>query len=189
MEVGEMKDFFQKVVDEVATLSTQAQQVQGLQEQVTNLSNRVNQVEQANTELMTKLDEAQATIARLQDERSKVDYALEAERQHVVALRDANVARDTRVSELEGNLRSETDAHRITKADLEDSRRATSEQEARANGYQQRLNDTVSLLEEWRAKANDYERRNTELQTKFDQLRSVLSPSPIHVVSGDANVA
>ena len=186
-----MKEFFQRVVDEVATLSTQAAQVEGLRQQVSELTTRVNQVEQANAELRTQLDEARNINNAWQTKFHDVERDFDNERAVTVALRETAVQRDAKVSELVGELRSETDAHRITKANLEDSRRATGEQEARANDYQERLNNTVTLLEEWRAKANDYEKRNGELQAKLDKITSFINPASIHVVSGDekANVA
>ena len=183
-----MKDFFQRVVDEVATLYRQAAQVEGLQARVNDLVNRVDQLEQANIELRRQLDESHAVSARLENELSDVRQSRDNQTAVAQGLRETIVQRDSRVSELEGTVRSETDAHRITKADLEDSRRATQEQEARGNDYQQRLNDTVQLLEEWRARANDAEKRNGELQTKLDSIQRFLNP--IHVVpSGDASVA
>ena len=172
----EMREFFAKVVDQVNDLSAQAGLVSGLQQQVNDLRERINTLEQANYNLQQSLNDANSRVESLTHDVSTHQEAARAANEHANALRETIVQRDSRVYELEGNLRSETDAHRITKADLDDARRATSEQEANYIRTRDELNATVTQRDEWISKANQLGIENAELRAKLDRVMSILNP-------------
>ena len=173
---AEMKEFFQRVVDQVAMLSTQAAQVETLRQQVSDLHNRVNEVEQRNNELNALLTESRETVTRLEEQVRSYDTALQAEREHVVALRDVNVARDARVTELETNLAAERDAHRISLSERDDARQVITEHADRLRVACDELERTTIDRNTWRNKAIDLEGENASLRQKYDRIMAVLNP-------------
>src|SRR5262245_36274505 len=105
METQEMRDFFQRVVDHVATLSTQAERVSGLEQQVSELRNRISSLEQSNYDLQQQLSDAQNRYkaAKVQAEKFKGDFV--NEQSASVALRETIGKLDNAVNNLTGEFR------------------------------------------------------------------------------------
>lgn len=179
IEVGEMREFFAKVVDKVNELSAQAGLVSGLQEQVNQLAERLNQLEQANADLKNKLEYAQSQLQvveqDLQGERENHQRAIE----HAEALRNTIVEADARVVDLTNKLDNEQDSHRITTANLEDSRLAVTELENDRDELKDMLADTKAELSKARESEYDWERRYREAQRQLDVIRGVVVPAVV----------
>jgi chromosome segregation ATPase len=172
----EMKEFFQRVVDEVATLSTQASKVEGLQEQVNSLTDRLNALEQENRRLQDQAIDASNIVARMEAEITSTRSALESEHGVVSALRETLVQRDAGVVELQNQLSTERDAHKITTSERDDARQKVIEVQRDLDGTSQRLHDVTTDRDEWRSKANELERQAHDLRSQLDRINSVLNP-------------
>ena len=76
--------------------------------------------------------------------------------EQVNALRQAIVERDSRVTSLEAELRSETDGHKIT----------------------------VAQYDEWKQQVGEYVKQVTDLTAKLDRMTSIVAPvADLHVVA------
>jgi len=185
IEVDDMRQFFANVVDTVNNLSAQAGLVSGLQQQVNDLRERITSLEQQNYNLQAQLNDANGRVEQLNRTNTEVQGQLDYSRNDAQSLRDTIVQRDQAVADLSDQVRSEIDSHRITKADLEDSRRSTQEWEQNYNNTRDTLNSVIAERDEWRRRAVENESRANELQSQADRLRAVLNPS---VPSGQLNV-
>jgi len=178
----EMREFFAKVVDQVNDLSAQAGLVSGLQQQVNDLRERINGLEQANYSLQQSLNDANGRVESLTREVGTHQEAARVANEHVNALRETIVQRDTKVYELEGNIRAETDAHRITRADLDDARRATQEWESKYNQTSDSLRAITDDRDHLVVLKGDLERENSDLRAKLDRIgamfQSNVAPFP-----------
>jgi archaellum component FlaC len=126
---NDMKEFFQNVIDQVATLSTQASKVEGLEQRVQDMYNRLNELEQTNRELQEKLAQANATLDRVHNELDGTRREFDNERAVTQSLRETIVQGDQRVVSVEQSFRQEQEAHRITISERDDARQKASEQE------------------------------------------------------------
>ena len=193
METTEMRDFFNRVVDHVNQLTGTAERVSGLEADVRALSERVHTLEQENYSLRQELSEARRVTEQL---RSEVDTHSDAARtanENVRALQDTIVLRDTSVHNLTDEVASERESHRITRADLEDARRAVQEWEASYNTKVEALSTVTRDRDEWHQKAMDYLRERDDVAEKFKRISSILNPSqpfpPFNVVRDDEQAA
>src|SRR5215469_4922807 len=183
----EMREFFDRVVQQVNQLTGTAQQVEGLQTQVNDLHQRISNLEADNAELRRQLTEAQYQVANWQRNSDQANEAARQANEQIVGLRDTIVQRDSTVVELNGQIKSETDAHRITRADLDDARRAISEWETKYNQANDAFISASVERDEWRNRANSLDRDNAELKSKLDGISAMLNPPAFHVVGGDGS--
>jgi chromosome segregation ATPase len=185
MEITEttMREFFQGVVDHVATLSTQAQRVGELEQRVNELTQRINDLEGHNYQLRQEAEAANAIAAQAKAEAETHRNAAMASNEHVNALQSTIVAADHRVADLTSQLVSEQDGHKITKGDLSDARQAAQEWERQYVVTQQELDHTRDVRDGYQKQAQDAEARATELQAKLDRLSSILNPMSIQAVA------
>lgn len=176
-EVGAMREQFARFLDYVNEQANSAGLVSGLQAQVNDLTERVRNLEQQNYNLQQALNDANSR--REQVERDLAVKNDDYQRAITVndGLRNTIVDADHRVNDLNTQLANEVDGHRITKANLEDSRRATQEWEQRANTLSDDLRLMTASSDEWHNRANDWEKRASELQAKLDRVTSILSPA------------
>jgi chromosome segregation ATPase len=172
----EMKEFFQRVVDEVAQLSTQASRVEGLEAQLRGLYERVDALEQANANLTRELGEAHSTIVRMETEIVSATSRYEAERNAVSALRETLIQRDTRVQELESNLSTERDAHKITLAERDDARTKVGELEQSLAGVNETLSQVTTSRNDWQSKCSELEKETADLRQRLDRVQAILNP-------------
>ena len=181
----EMRDFFNRVVDQVNQLTGTAAQVEGLTQQVNALTQRIAELESQNGQLYAKLAEVDSDLAKARDEAHSHEAAAVAANEHVNSLRETIVQADHRVADLSTSLKNEEDSHRITKADLEDARRAVAEWEANYNKTKDELYITTTSRNEWQSRADEYVREISELKAKLDKIQAALSPASIdlHVVA------
>jgi chromosome segregation ATPase len=186
METTQMKEFFDQVIARVNELTGTAAQVEGLKQQISDLTTRVNELAANNYNLQQSLTEANSQIQRLTDESHSHSSAAASANEHVNALKQVIIDRDNEVVDLRTSVNSEQESHRITRADLEDARRAVQEWEANYNRVKDELSVTQTQSAEWRNRANEYQRKAEELQQKLDKVMSVLYP--LQVVSGDVAV-
>jgi len=169
----EMREFFAKVVDTVNDLSSQAGLVSGLQQQVNDLRERISNLEADNAALRQQLSDAQYQVANWQRNSDTANEAARQANEQIVGLRDTIVQRDSTVVELNGQIKSETDAHRITRADLDDARRAVQEWESKYNEVSDRLSITSTERDTWHTRADDLARENAELKGKLDKIEAM----------------
>ena len=172
----EFREYVQKLIDHVATLSTQAQQVEGLRQQVESLTSRVSQLEQENSELRRNHSEATDHIGVIEARLNDTNHMLEVERGITQSLRDTIVQRDNAVVELNSKVEHEASDHRVTKADLEDARRNIEEKGQQIVDLNQRLVDMTDDRDRYRAEAHTLREQNGELKTRLDRITSILNP-------------
>ena len=183
---AEMKTFFQGVVDQVATLSTQAAQVEGLRQSVHNLNERVSQLEADNRNLVDQLQNAQATMSAMEQQCQDLQTVLEGERNARQGLQDTIVQRDSAVSELTNNLNTERDAHRITLSERDDARQVIEERNTDLGNVRGALDQVTVERNEWRNKAIDLEGENASLKQRLDRITAILNPpQPVSYPSAD----
>src|SRR5215469_7254267 len=94
IEVGTMREFFAKVVDQVNELSAQAGLVSGLQQQVNELRDRISQLENQNYQLQQSLNDANGALAQRQGELESVNDSYRRATEHADALRHTIVEAD-----------------------------------------------------------------------------------------------
>lgn len=174
---NEMKEFFQRVVDEVATLSTQASKVEGLENQVKDLWNKMDALAVENRRLQDQAIDANNTVQRMEAEITSLRSQAENERAVVSGLRDTLVQRDAGVVELQNQLSTERDAHKITTSERDDARQKVSEVQRDLDSTGHRLAQVTDERDEWRNKANDLERKAHDLSQQLDRINAVLNPT------------
>jgi chromosome segregation ATPase len=187
MVESEMKEFFQRVIDSVAELSTQANRVEGLVEQVQRLTERLNDLEQRNHDLAAQISDANSTVARMETEIVSTRNQLDNEKAVTQALRQTIVERDSGVQSLEQSFRNEQDAHKLTTGERDDARTKISELERELQDTHNSLNELYVNRDEWRAKALESEGQNVSLKQQLDKINSVLNP--LRIISGDVQSA
>ena len=181
----EMKEFFESVVDQVATLSTQAGRVEGLERQVNELYDRVRSLESDNQALRQELSQANSRNADVQDMLQRTQEVLDSERNVIQGLRDTLIQRDSKVQEVEHEIQDERNAHRITMSERDDARTKISEQDEALSHVRETLASTVSERDHYREESHRLEKENVELRQRLDRINSVLNPSApmLHAVS------
>ena len=184
---NEMREFFQKVIDSVAELSTQASKVEGLTNQVNALNDRLNHLEQTNRDLNNHVIETEAKLQQVERSLDDTARGLENERAVSQSLRDTIVQRDAGVQSLEQSFRQEQDAHRLTTSERDDARQKIAELEQSLTSSKQSYDDVFHDRDNWRQKFWDMEKQATEVKQQLDKINSVLNP--IRVVSQDVQSA
>jgi chromosome segregation ATPase len=179
----EMKEFFQNIVDQVATLSTQANKVEGLEMRIATMVDRLNQLEEDNRGLQRGLQEANAKVNEVQGMLSSTQVSLDNERAVSQSLRETIVQRDAGVQQLESSFRQEQDAHKITTSERDDARTKVNELQEEVERVHSNYNNLSTERDEWRTKAYEAERENSQLKQQLDKINSVLNP--LRVVSQD----
>jgi chromosome segregation ATPase len=179
----EMKDFFQNVVDQVATLSTQASKVDGLEQRIIVMSERLHNLEQANAQLQHDLVQSNNVIRETQTRLEASQRDFDNERAVTASLRDVITGRDNKVQELEQHNQVERDAHKVTLSERDDARRRGEELETQVNSFRVSLEDTIKERDEWKEKCLRAEAEVTDLKQKLDRVSAILSP--LRAISGD----
>jgi len=179
----DMKEFFQNVVDQVATLSTQASKVQGLEQRIIELSQRFDELQQRNRDLESELVNTRSQVSQLEVQVSSTNQSLENERAVTASLRETIVQRDAGVHMLEQSFRSEQDAHKITTSERDDARRHATELGEQANSFRNELEDTRRERTEWKDKYVQSQAEVNDLKQKLDRVNSILNP--LRAISGD----
>jgi chromosome segregation ATPase len=172
----EMREFFQKMIDTVAQLSTQAQKVEGLEQRVINISDRLSEVERENVHLRNQLGEANSKIADTEHKLEGVTRDFDNERAVTVRLQETIVSRDSKVTELEVNLNTERDAHRVTLRERDEARNEVGDLRALVQSLREQLATLNSERDHLRAENEGYQRTISEQQTRLDRIMSVLQP-------------
>jgi chromosome segregation ATPase len=172
----EMKEFFQTVVDQVATLSSQAARVEGLEQRVDQLVQQVNELSSQNQQLRQDLDQAHGEISSVKGKLTDAQHILDNERAVINGLRDTLVGRDSKVQELEANNQNERDAHRITLSERDDARRVVQEQEGQLNSFRSELETTRRERDTWETQARAHENAANVLKQQLDKISAVITP-------------
>jgi len=180
---SEMREFFQRVIDSVAELSTQANRVEGLTQQVNDLGERLNQLEQTNRELNAHANETASKLNETMNMLATAQSMLESERAVTNALRETIIQRDAGVVQLEQSFRQEQDAHKLTTSERDDARQKIQELEFDVERFRTMWNEATVDRDYWRGKASELESTNAKLQQQLGQIQSVLNP--LRIVSGD----
>lgn len=183
----EMREFFQSVVDQVATLSTQAARVEGLEQRINELNQRMNELVEQNGQLQRDLSQANDTIRTVQGQYEAVQQSLDNEKAVTANLRDVLVQRDTKVQELDGNLSAERDAHRITLSERDDARKHGEELTLQVESFRNELQTVRQDRDTWQHRAMELEAEVHDLKQRLDRVNSILNPP--RPVSQDAQVA
>ena len=179
----EMKEFFQNIIDQVATLSSQAARVDGLEQRINELSQRVNELTTTNYNLQQQVAEVNGKLVRTEDQLNATRRDYENEMAVTHNLRDVLVSRDNKVMEVEQNLSTERDAHKITLSERDDARHHAVELDEQVSSFRNKLQDAEASLSEWRDRAYKAEAQVTDYKQQLDKINSLLNP--LRVVSGD----
>lgn len=180
----EMKEFFQSVIDNVATLSTQASRVEGLERQINELCDRVRNLEADNQSLRYELSQANSRNADVQDMLQRTQETLDTERNVIQGLRDTLIQRDTHVQTLQHDCDDEKQAHRITMSERDDARTKIGELETSVSSFREHVASLSSERDHYREESQRLEKENVELRQRLDRINSVLNPQPpsLHAV-------
>jgi chromosome segregation ATPase len=154
-----MREYFQRVVDQIAGLSTQAQQVESLKQQVSDLVTKISNLEADNSNLRRALGEASNPFHRTEAELDSINAALGAEHDYTQSLRDTVVQRDSAVSELEASLTAERDFNQLIKAHLEDARQKIAEYEAMVSHLRDQVASLASERDRRRSSATEHKKQ------------------------------
>lgn len=179
----EMREFFQRLIDTVAELSTQANRVEGLVQQIQGLTERLNQLEHNNHELNAQVNETASKLNEAQNMLNTTQSMLESERAVTNSLRETIVQRDAGVVQLEQAFRQEVDGHKITTSERDDARQKIQELSHELDTHKSWLVDTQVDRDHWRSKTSELESTNAKLQQQLEKIQSVLNP--LRVVSSD----
>lgn len=179
----EMKEFFQRLIDSVAELSTQASKVEGLSQQVQQLTDRLNTLEHDNYTLKAELNEAKETVVNVQREVDTTRSHLDQEKAVTAALRETITQRDAGVVALENSFRQEQDAHKITTSERDDARQKVYELESTVEGFRSNLNSITEDRNTWRNLATDHERELSQVKAQLESINKLLNP--MRLVSSD----
>lgn len=179
----EMKEFFQSVIDNVATLSSQAARVEGLERRINELADRLRAVEEENRNLQVQLHAAQDQARTNHElfEQSQRDF--DNERAVTNNLRDVLVSRDSKVQELEHNVEAERTAHKLTLNERDDARRRGDELETQVSSFREQVASVTSERDHWKAEASRFENEVNDLKQKLTRVQSILAP--LQAISGD----
>jgi chromosome segregation ATPase len=180
---NEMREFFQRLIDSVAELSTQASKVEGLSQQVQQLSERLNNLEQENHSLRSQVSDANNTVQRLEHEMAITHGNLESEKAVTQSLRETIIQRDAGVQSLEQSFRTEQDAHKITTSERDDARLKVTELEGMLNQSYDNVRNLTEDRNTWRNLATDHERELSQVKAQLEKINSLLNP--LRVVSSD----
>jgi chromosome segregation ATPase len=172
----EMKEFFQSVVDQVATLSTQAARVEGLEQRINELSERMRSLDEQNAQLQRDLSQSNNTIHELEHKLEGVTQAFDNERAVTANLREVLVSRDSKVQELEQNNQTERDAHKVTLSERDDARQRGDELEQQVSSFRTELEATRKERDDWRMRCHEHETEINDLKSKLDRVNAVLNP-------------
>jgi chromosome segregation ATPase len=183
----QMKEFFQNIVDQVATLSTQAEKVQGLEQRILNMSDRLRELEEQNRQTVQELHDTQSALSRVQRDLEVTQQDLHSERAVIASLRETIVQRDAGVQNLEQGLRSEQDAHKITTSERDDARRRGEELTEQVNSFRTQLEHAKEVSQGWQERAYKAEAEAAEYKQQLDKINSLINP--LRVVSGDVQAS
>lgn len=172
----EMREFFQRLIDTVADLSTQASKVEGLERHINELTERLNQLEHNNRELNAQVSETASKLNETQNMLQTTQSMLEAERAVTNSLRETIIQRDAGVVQLENSFRQEQDAHKITVSERDDARRKVQELEFDVERFRTMWNEATEATGQWRDKTNELENENAKLNQQLEKIHSVLNP-------------
>lgn len=178
-----MREFFQRVVDQVATLSTQASRVEGLEQRINELADRLRAVEEENNRLRNDLRSAESLMNETQNklDATRRDYENEMAVSH--GLRETIVGRDSRVSELNDNLETERNAHSTTLRERDEARNEVGDLRALVQSLREQLANTNASRSEWEDRAYKAEAHVREITSKLEKIMGVLQP--VNVPSQD----
>lgn len=179
----DMKEFFQNVIDQVATLSTQASKVEGLEQRVQELFNRLNELETENRRLNHELNQTKESLGRAIDEADNTRRDFDNERAVTQSLRETIVQGDQRVVTVEQSFRQEQESHKITTSERDDARRKANELEEHVSHVYNELAEVKNDRDTWRNLAVEHEKEVNDLKQKLDRVNSILNP--LRVLSGD----
>lgn len=179
----QVKEYLQQAIDYVAQVSTQASRVEGLEQRVNELTQRLNDLQTQNYDLQNQVTSANNSNQVMQQELDSVRQSLDNERAVTQSLRDTIVGRDTKVAEVEHNLSTERDAHRLTVSERDDARRRGDELDQQVSSFRTQLENTSRERDEWRQNCITAQAEVTDLKQKLDRVQSILSP--LRAISGD----
>lgn len=176
LQEREMREFFQRVVDQVATLSTQASRVEGLEQRINELADRLRAVEEENNRLRNDLRTAETLMAETQDKLDATRRDYENEIAVTQGLRETIVSRDSRVSELNFNLDEERQAHSITLRERDEARNEAGDLRALVQSLRDQLTHAHDVSNGHRERADRSEQFGREIEAKLKQIMTVLQP-------------
>lgn len=179
----EMKEFFQSVIDNVATLSSQAARVEGLEQRINELSESIQRLRDDNRNLETSLAQAHDKVNALGRDLEHTTQELSNERAVTQNLREVLISRDTKVEELNHNVEAERTAHRITLNERDDARRRGDELDAQVSSFREQVASVSSERDHWKAEASRFEGEVNDLRQKLTRVQSILAP--LQAISGD----
>ena len=184
LQETEMREFFQKVVDTVAGLSTQAAKVEGLEQRINELADRLRAVEEENSNLRNQLTTAHGLINETQDKLNATRRDYESEMAVSHGLRETIVSRDSRVTELSSNLESEQQGHAVTIRERDEARGEVGDLKALVQSLRDNLARETTERSDWQAKYEESQRVVTDQAAKLDRVYRILNPSQdLHVVA------
>jgi chromosome segregation ATPase len=182
-----MREFFQSLIDKVAVLSTQADRVNYLEQQIQNLTAKVVELEGQNAELRRDLSGTVGHVNELQEKLNATQNALDSERSVSHGLRETIVSRDTKVNELSTDLNHTNEHVEVVTRERDEARNEAGDLRALVDTVRSSLRDTSEDRDRWRNEAQRLEGVVSDLQTRLDRVNSILNPPrPVEPVSSVA---
>jgi chromosome segregation ATPase len=174
----EMREFFQKVIDNVAELSTQAHRVEGLEQRINELSDRLRAVEQDNDRLRNELIQTQNFASETEDKLNATRRDYDSEMGVSRGLRETIIERDSRVTYLSEELAQERESHTATQRERDEAKGQVGDLQALVQSLRDQLSHTAEVRDGWQQRAERAEQEVSTLQAKLERVMRVLSPEP-----------
>jgi chromosome segregation ATPase len=171
-----MREYFERLVSHVVSLSTQAQKVNELTQKLNDMSYRVDNLEIENSHLKADLQAQIETVNQVRAQHDAVELELHNSREHTHALAETIVMRDKRVAELDQSRQSAEDNANEWHQELKVAENRISDQEALINDLRSQLEDATKDRDGWHQACLKAEKREEELRTNFDRINSILNP-------------
>jgi chromosome segregation ATPase len=171
-----MREYFERIVSHVVSLSTQAQKVNELTQKVEDMSNRISNLEYENNNLKQDLQSQIETVNQVRAQHDAVELELHNSREHTHALAETIVMRDKRVAELDqARQNAEDHANEVEQEHLVALNRI-SDQEALINDLRSQLQTVTEDRDSWQRAAHKAESEAKELRVNLERIQAILNP-------------
>ena len=184
-----MKEYFERIVNHVVGLSEQAKRVDELTQRVNDMSDRISNLEHENYNLKQDLTASINLGNALAQERDVVQLDLMHAKEHAHALTETIISRDSRVTELEGQVTSVKLLASDQETMLNVARNRLADQDALISDLRSQIDSLTNSRDHFVNQAQETERENQRLKTDLDRVRSILNPPRVVEPVSEAQVA
>jgi chromosome segregation ATPase len=171
-----MREYFERLVSHVVSLSTQAQKVNELTQKLNDMSYRVDNLEIENSHLKADLQAQIETVNQVRAQHDAVELELHNSREHTHALAETIVMRDKRVAELDQSRQEAEDRANQWNSDLVVAENRIADQEALIADLRSQLETVTEQRDAWERKAHVHKQEAEEFKSNFDRIQAILNP-------------